>query len=73
MKRTPVGLLALVVVLIVTLGAQDCAITGPDCPLLLPIFSSEAAAADSLAIGCPYRYVDENGDTTTVGGIDLGT
>lgn len=71
--RKSIGaMIALVVIAVVSLTAQDCAISGPDCPLLLPIFSSEAEAADSLAIGCPYRYVDENGDTTTVGGVDLG-
>lgn len=71
-RKTVGALVALVVIAVVALTAQDCRITGPDCPQLLPIFSSEAEAADSLALGCPYRYVDENGDTTTVGGVDIG-
>lgn len=73
-RRKTIGVgVALLLIAVVGLTAQDCTITTPSCPQLLPIFSSEAAAADSLTIGCPYRYVDENGDTTTVGGVDLGT
>ncbi len=71
-QHSTVFVLAVFLVLMLGLTAQDCVITGPDCPLLLPVFSSEASAADSLPIGCPYRYVDENGDTLTVGGVDIG-
>ena len=72
MRKSLSTWVTILVVALASLGMQEaCSVAGPSCPLLLPVFSSQAAATDSIPMGCPYRFVDENGDTTTVGGLQL--
>lgn len=63
--------IGVMVAAIFVMGQDGCRLVGPECPLALPVYSADASPADSVSILCPYRIVDENGDTTTVNGTGL--